>query len=92
MAKKKHLGDFNVWMDQQNSVGAIKFRSVFNNFGPKNHVKKTTHNLGHTLDLIIDFVENSIVGSVYVEPQTTISDHVVVNFKFFVNTIAKKRQ
>ena len=89
--KKIYLDDFNVWMDQQNSVDANKFRSVLNNFGLKNHVNKATHNLGHTLDLIIDCVENSIVGSVYVEPQNTISDHMVVNFKKFVDTIAKNK-
>jgi len=47
--KKIYLGDFNVWMDQQNSVDANKFRSVLNNVGLKNYVNKATHNLGHTL-------------------------------------------
>ena len=56
--KKKYLGDFNVWMDQQNSFDANKFRSIPNNFGLKNHVNKAKHILGHTLDLIIDCVEN----------------------------------
>ena len=78
--KKTYFGDFIVGMDQQNSVDAKKFRSVLNNFGLKNYVTKATHNLGHTLDIIIDFVENSIVRSVYVEPQYTFSDHIVVNF------------
>ena len=62
--QKKYFGDFNVWIDQQNSVDAKKFRSVLNNFGLKNNVSKATHNLGHTLDLIIDWVEDSIVESV----------------------------
>ena len=38
--KKNCLGDFNVWMDQQKSVDANKFRSVLNSFGLKNHVKR----------------------------------------------------
>ena len=80
-------------MDQQNSVDANKFCSVLNNLGLKNHVNYATHNLGHTLDLSIVCVENFIVGSVYVEPQHTISDHMVVKFKKkIVDTIAKKKQ
>ena len=55
-------------MDQQNSVDANNFRIVLNNFGLKNHVNKATHNLGHTLDLIIECVKSSRVGMVYVEP------------------------
>ena len=40
--KKCYLWDLNVWMDQQNSVDAYKFRSILNNFGLKNHVKEAT--------------------------------------------------
>ena len=36
--KQIYLGDFNIWMDQQNSVDENKFRSILNNFGMKNHV------------------------------------------------------
>ena len=78
-------------MDQQNIVDANKFRSILNNFGMKNHVNKATHNLGHTLDLVIECVENPIVRYINVEPQNTISDHMVVNFKNFVDDIPKKR-
>ena len=81
----------NVWRDQQNSVLANKFRSVLNNFGLKNHVNKATHNFRHILDLFIDCVEDSMVGIVYVEPQNTISDNMVVNFKVFVDNIAKNK-
>ena len=62
--KKLYLGDFNVWMDQQKNVDKNKFRIMLNNFGMKNHVNKATHNLGHTLDLVIGCVENSIVENV----------------------------
>ena len=91
-SKKKYLDEFIVWMDQQNSVDANVFRSIFNNFGLKNHVNKATHNLGLTLDLIIDCVENSIVGIVYIEPQNTISDHMIIIFLNFVDAIAKTKQ
>ena len=39
----------------------------------------TTHNLGHTLDLVIDYVENSVGGKVNVELHNTICDYLVVN-------------
>ena len=77
--KKTYLGDFNIWMDQQNSVDANKFRSILNNFCMKNQVNKATHNLGHSLDLVIDCVENTVVRCVNVEPQNTKSDHMLVN-------------
>ena len=66
--KKLYLGDFNIWMDQQISVDANKLRSILKKFGMKNHVYNATHNLGRTLDLIIECVENSILRSVNVEP------------------------
>lgn len=44
--KKYYLGDFNVLIDQQNSVD--------NTFGLKSQVNKATHNLGHSLYLVID--------------------------------------
>ena len=69
MWQKLYLGDFIIWMDQQNSVDANKFRSTFNKFCMKNHVNKATYNLGHTLDLVIDSVENLIVRCINVEPQ-----------------------
>ena len=55
-------------MDQNNSVDVNKYRIILNTFGIKNHVSKTTHNLGHTLDLVIDCVEKSIIGCVNFEP------------------------
>ena len=74
-----------------NSVDANKFRSILNNVGLKNHVNKATHNLGHTLYLAIDSVENPIVKCINAEPQNTISDHMVVNFKNFVDENPKNR-
>ena len=58
MAKKLDLGDFNFWMDQQNSVDANKFRSILNIFGIQNHVKRPTHNLGHPLTLLLIVLKN----------------------------------
>ena len=89
--KKLYLGDFNIWMDQQKSVDANKFRSILNNFCMKNHVNKATHNLGHTLDLVIDCVQSPIVRCVNFEPQNTRSGHMVVNFKLFVDDIPKNK-
>ena len=81
MTKKLYLGDFNVWIDLQNSVDANKIHGMLNNYGMKNHVNKATHNLEHTLDLFINCDENSIIGNVHLQHQNTISDHMKVNFK-----------
>ena len=88
--QKNNLDDFKGWFEQQNSVDANNFWYFTNNFSLKNHVNEATHNFGHTLDLIIDCVENSIVESVCVEPQNTISDRMVVKFKIIVDHIGKK--
>ena len=53
-------------MNQQKSVGANKIRIILKNFVLKNHVNKATHNIGHTLVLVADCVENPIVGNVNV--------------------------
>ena len=74
--KKNYLSDFNVSIDQQNSSDAI-VRKILYKFGQKNHVNMAAHNLGHTLDLVVDCVENFSVGSVIVEPQKTISPGIV---------------
>ena len=78
-------------MDQQNSVDANEFRSILYNFGMKNFANKATHNLEHTLDLVIECDENPVVRCIIVEPQNTLSDHMVVNFKNFVDDISKIR-
>ena len=78
-------------MDQQNNIDAINFSSILNNFGLKNNVKQATHNAGHILDLVIDSIENPIVGSVNVEPQSTVSDHRIVSFQIQVNAIPKNK-
>ena len=88
--KKLFRGDFIVWMDQQDSVDANEFRIILNNFRMKNQVNKATHNLGHIFDHVIDCVEKSIVACVNVEPQNTITDHMIVIFKKFVDEIPKK--
>ena len=42
--KSLYYGDFNIWMNQQNSVDANKFLGILINFGMKIHVNKATHN------------------------------------------------
>ena len=69
-------------MNQRNSVDANKFRSILNKFGKENHVNR---------DLVIDCVENSIVGIVNVEPQSIISDHMVANLKKVVDDVPKNK-
>ena len=56
-----------------------------------NFVNKATHNLGKTLDLVIDCVENYIVRCENAESQNSISDHMVENFKIFIDELPKNK-
>ena len=91
-SKKLYFDDFNAWMIQQNSGDANEFRSILNNFGLKNHVKNPTHNLGHTLDLVIDYLENLIIFIVNGKPQNTTSDLMVKKLLSFYRCYSKKKQ
>ena len=88
--KKLYMDEFNILMEQQDSVDANIFRSILNSFDMKNHVNKATHYFGHTLDLVIECTENPIVRWINVEPQNTISHHVVANLKKICRRYSKK--
>ncbi len=46
-------GDFNIHVDVQNDVDAIKFLELLESMGLENHVFFQTHESGHALDLVI---------------------------------------
>ena len=76
-------------MDQQSSVDANNSCCILNTFGLINIVNKVAHKLRHTIDLVIDRVENLIVVNEIVGPQNTIPVHMVLNSKNFGVTIPK---
>ena len=59
-------GDFNIHVDSVDDPDSVKFRDLLESVGLQQHVKKSTHNNGHILDLIITRFTNSTICK---EPQ-----------------------
>ena len=70
-------GDFNIHVDSVDDPDSVKFRDLLESVGLRQHVKKSTHNNGHILDLIITRFTDS---TICIEPQVDrfISDHASV--------------
>ncbi|XP_078380240.1 uncharacterized protein LOC144663192 [Oculina patagonica] len=71
------LGDFNIHVDVPTDMDAIQFRDLLDSMGLQQHVKRSTHIHGHTLDLLITRQSDEIIVK---EPETEryFSDHAVV--------------
>ena len=87
-------GDFNFHVDNIHDRDARLFTELLDNFNLINHVREPTHNLGHTLDLVITRSDSSIVSHVHIDD--IISDHLAVGFKIDaatkqVNTVHQYR-
>jgi len=75
-----YVGDFNIWMEDENNVDTINFLDILDNFNLINHVTVPTFESGHVLDLIITR-KFSLVTGVLVDNVCTISDHRLVTAK-----------
>ena len=70
-------GDFNIHVDDMYDLDAKKFLDVLASFGLEQHVDQPTHHSGHTLDLTITRMsETLVVGKPIVDQ--FISDHAAV--------------
>ena len=76
-----YVGDFNIWIEDQENVESLRFRETLTDFSIKNYVETPTHSLGHLLDLVLVRDSTNFVGAVSVETVCTISDHKIVSFK-----------
>ena len=63
-------GDFNFHMDVDTDTDANNFKDLLESAGLAQHVKGPTHRSGHTLDLIIDRQNDTVLSSF-----TTLMDH-----------------
>ena len=70
-------GDFNIQMDVGDSPDTKKFNDLLDCFNLKNHVSKSTHENGHTLDLIITRENDNIIVK-QPDIMSFISDHAFV--------------
>ena len=68
------LGDFNIHINDPEDQDAQTLQDTLNVFNLKQHVNISTHNLGHTIDLII--TSNDYMGKLI--PGSYISDHRMI--------------
>ena len=70
-------GDSNIHVDMSHSPDTIRFRDLLDSMGLMQHVKRPTHEKGHTLDLIITRQCDNIVAT---EPlaERYFSDHAAI--------------
>lgn len=71
------LGDFNIQMDLPDDTDCRNLSDVLESMGLTQHVLQSTHELGHTLDLIITHISDNIIAA---RPYTgeLFSDHFPV--------------
>ena len=74
------VGDFNMHVEDESDFYGMEFCDVLSSFGLVNHVTVPTHELGHTLDLIITRNNNEIALTL---PRAGyfISDHCFISTK-----------
>ena len=75
-----YIGDFNIHMNASN-LDTKTFNDFMKNFQPKNLVSFPTHLHQHTLDLIFDDTDNSIV-------QGVTNGHLLMDHNFIHITLA----
>ena len=73
------IGDFNFHVDDQNDTQAQRFIKLLDSYNLKQHVTNTTHEAGHTLDLIITRTEELCVSDIKIDNSVP-SDHSAVIF------------
>ena len=72
------VGDFSFRVDTPNNQDALKFNDLLDSMNLVQHVKGSTHQGNHTLDLIITRREEELIANVQVLPDVY-SDHKVVS-------------
>ena len=82
------FGDFNLHVDDVCDQYANTFLDLISSFGLKQHVLGVTHDLGHTLDLVITRSTEDIVSNFEIN-DPALSDHNPVHFKLSILSIDK---
>ena len=70
-------GDLNIHVDVQGDSDAIKFLDLLDSLGLAQHVRTSTHQLGHILDLIITRETSILVGNTLIS-DCYLFDHCTV--------------
>ena len=78
------LGDFNFHVDTAENAPAMRFLNLLESCNLTQHVTESTHNSGHTLDLVITRCNDSLIKKLY-SFIPDISDHEADVFNLSVN-------
>ena len=73
-------GDFNIRVDDHNDPAACHFLDLLDSMSLTQHVAEPTHELGHTLDLVITQKSDNLISS-RPTPDILFSDHLTLLFK-----------
>ena len=76
------LGDFNIHVQDKKKSSIRDFHEIIKNFGLKQHVRGSTHELGGTLDLVLSYSNESLVSNLTVR-RFYLSDHRPIEFDLF---------
>ena len=61
------LGDFNIHVNKTDDRDAVEFSNLLDQFGLVQHVSDVTHRGGHTLDLVLSRLHDTIVQDTYAQ-------------------------
>ncbi|XP_070550950.1 uncharacterized protein [Ptychodera flava] len=78
------VGDFNIHVDDLRDRDALKFVDCLNSFGLEQHVQFSTHDKGHTLDLIITRSSDTFISTI-TNDWLLPSDHASLHFNIMSN-------
>ena len=73
------VGDFNIHLDNTSDVDACNFLSHMSSCGLTQHVRDSTHEKGHILDLVITRDTDKLVHDLSIDAK--LSDHFIVRFQ-----------
>ena len=73
-------GDFNIHVDDHNDPAACRFLDLLDSMSLTQHVAEPTHELGHTLDLVITRKSDNLISG-RPAPDILFSDHLTLLFK-----------
>ena len=73
------LGDFNIHVDNPDSVEGKRFINTLSGLNLEQHINTPTHIKGHTLDLIITRLSETVVAPMQ-SHAAVISDHLPLTF------------
>ena len=71
------LGTFNIHWDIQEHLDTRKLVELLDSSNLVQHVRDSTHTLGHTIDLVVTRSDDNLIGDV--TATTFISDHRIIN-------------